>query len=55
MTSEEEIEYTSKLASQLKGNLIDKNINDDYAFTFDSIKATNFLCKEVFQKNLEVE
>lgn len=53
MTSEEEIEYTSKLASQLKGNLIDKNINDDYAFTFDSVKATNFLCKEVFQKKLQ--
>ena len=53
MTSEEEVNYTSKLSNQILNNLIDENINDDYAFTFDSVKATNFLFKNVFREKLE--
>jgi len=53
MNAEEEIEYTSKLASHIKNNLIDKDINDNYSFVFDAAKATHFLFNKVYKEKLQ--
>ena len=53
LKEEDNLDFISKLAPQLKQNVIKKDLKDNYSFTFDTKKAATWLIEEVFVKRLK--
>jgi len=47
------IDYLSEMSMHLKENKVDKDINNNYAFTFDTKKATKYFIEDIFVNKLQ--